>query len=176
MKINEAQYLLVADTLRIPDAKMQCAQENQTWEPLYLGTDWQPQLENSPIWVSVTPHDSLWQLWENDQTWATSAVLFAYSTRQDLHEIVKSLQNNITAPCEDGRLFLLRFYSPYTLSVIAKYGDETVTNAVLGVAHSAYLSPLISQDYGVSTIQHTRISTQKTQLSLPSALIEELLQ
>ncbi|EGQ8442769.1 DUF4123 domain-containing protein [Vibrio cholerae] len=176
MKINEAQYLLVVDTLRIPDAKMQCAQENQTWEPLYLGTDWQPQLENSPIWVSVTPHDSLWQLWENDQTWATSAVLFAYSTRQDLHEIVKSLQNNITAPCEDGRLFLLRFYSPYTLSVIAKYGDETVTNAVLGVAHSAYLSPLISQDYGVSTIQHTRISTQKTQLSLPSALIEELLQ
>ncbi|HGS4571863.1 hypothetical protein B4926_18805 [Vibrio cholerae] len=176
MKINEAQYLLVVDTLRIPDAKMQCAQENQTWEPLYLGTDWQPQLENSPIWVSVTPHDSLWQLWENDQTWATSAVLFTYSTRQDLHEIVKSLQNNITAPCEDGRLFLLRFYSPYTLSVIAKFGDEAVTNAVLGVAHSAYLSPLIIQDYGVSTIQHTRISTQKTQLSLPSALIEELLQ
>ncbi|EGQ7785170.1 DUF4123 domain-containing protein [Vibrio cholerae] len=176
MKINEAQYLLVVDTLRIPDAKMQCAQENQTWEPLYLGTDWQPQLENSPIWVSVTPHDSLWQLWENDQTWATSAVLFAYSTRQDLHEIVKSLQNNITAPCEDGRLFLLRFYSPYTLSVIAKFGDEAVTNAVLGVAHSAYLSPLIIQDYGVNTIQHTRLNSQQTPLSLPRALIEELLQ
>ncbi|EKF9756782.1 DUF4123 domain-containing protein [Vibrio cholerae] len=176
MKINEAQYLLVVDTLRIPDAKMQCAQENQTWELLYLGTDWQPQLENSPIWVSVTPHDSLWQLWENDQTWATSAVLFAYSTRQDLHEIVKSLQNNITAPCEDGRLFLLRFYSPYTLSVIAKFGDEAVTNAVLGVAHSAYLSPLIIQDYGVNTIQHTRLNSQQTPLSLPRALIEELLQ
>ncbi|ENM5924723.1 DUF4123 domain-containing protein [Vibrio mimicus] len=176
MMSDEAQYVLVVDTLRVTDAKKMCTQENKEWEPLYTGTNWQPQLENSPIWVSVAPHDPLWQLWENEQTWATSAVLFAYSTRQDLHEIVKSLQNNITAPCEDGRLFLLRFYSPYTLSVIAKYGDEAVTNAVLGVAHSAYLSPLISQDYGVNTIQHTRISTQQTQLSLPSALIEELLQ
>lgn len=176
MKSDEAQYLLVVDTLRIPDAKMLCAQENQTWEPLYLGTDWQPQLPHSPIWIKVSPQDPFWQHWENDQTWATSAVMFAYSDNSNINDMVTSLQSNITAPCEDGRLFLLRFYSPYTLSVIAKYGNETVTNAVLGVAYAAYLSPLIAQEYGVESVQHTRLNSQQTPLSLPIALIEELLQ
>ncbi|MGB6293540.1 MAG: DUF4123 domain-containing protein [Vibrio anguillarum] len=176
MKSDDNQYLLVVDALRVTDAKQICTQDNNEWGPLYLGTEWQPQLENSPIWVKVTPDDPLWQLWENDQTWATSAVIFVYSDNQELNDIVTSLQNNITALSADGRLFLLRFYSPYTLSVIAKYGDEAVTNAVLGAAHSACLSPLISQEYGLENVQHTRFNSQQTPLSLPSALIEELLQ
>nr|MBF4242574.1 DUF4123 domain-containing protein [Vibrio anguillarum] len=49
-------------------------------------------------------------------------------------------------------------------------------NAVLGAAHSACLSPLISQEYGLENVQHTRFNSQQTPLSLPSALIEELLQ
>ncbi len=170
------QYLLLIDTLRVVDAKQICAQEENEWLPLYLGTEWQPQLDNSPIWLKVTPDDPLWQRWKNDVAWGSSAVIFAYDDDTELRDVIRSLQNNITAYSEDGRLFLLRFYSPYTLSLIAKHSDETLINAVLGLAHTAYLSPTVSIDYGVEHIKQTRTHTVDLPLILPNTLIEELLQ
>ncbi len=130
----------------------------------------------SPIWVKVTQGDALWQRWKKDVVWGSSAVIFAYDNNTEFRNVIRSLQNNITAYSEDGRLFLLRFYSPYTLSLIAKYSDETLINAVLGLAHTAYLSPMVSADYGVEHIRQTRTHTVDLPLILPNTLIEELLQ
>ncbi|KOO07631.1 DUF4123 domain-containing protein [Vibrio hepatarius] len=169
-------YLMLVDTLRVLDAKQICAQEENEWEPLYLGTDWQPQLDNSPIWIKVKPNDAIWQRWENEVNWATSAIVFIYSTGILLQDAINALKNNITAYSQDGRLFFLRFYSPYTLSLIAKHGDETVTNKILGVSHTARLSPLVSADYDVDSIVRTNTNNKNSSLVLPNTLIEELLQ
>lgn len=176
MNSEEKNYLLVVDILRVTDAKKICAQEAKEWEPLYLGTDWQPQISNSPIWIKVNPLDELWQRWENDLNWATSAIIFVYQNDKNIEDVVKSLQKNITARSEDGRLFLYRFYSPYTLSVVAKYGDEDVINATLGLTESACFSPSLSDEYVSSIVRNTHRDLGQKQLSLPSALIEELLQ
>jgi len=175
MKEETSQYLLLLDALRIPDAKAILEKANQTWGALYLGTPWQPQIENSPIWITVTPGDVIWQRWQTNVIWANSGVVFEFDNQHSHKDMVASLQKNITVNSEDGRLFLLRFYSPYTLSLIAKHGSAGFVDSILGLANKAYQSTKVSDANKIEPVyKHDDVNHDATPL-INSELMKELL-
>lgn len=169
---NDHSYL-VLDTIRVPGAKTICAQNENEWEPLYLGTIWQHQIDLSPIWIRIDPKSAVWKKWETDPNWASSGIIFTFPNEISQNSAISSLQEKITAKSEDGRLFLLRFYSPYTLSQIAKYGERTEIDGILGDAISAQISPLLSKRNFVDVIENAKTRTSLSLLS--NKLVKELL-
>lgn len=172
MKSINYSYLIM-DTIRVPDAKKVCAENEQEWLPLYLGTNWQHQIDLSPICIRVEPKSAIWQRWETDSEWATSGVVFTFSQQVTSDLAMASLQKNITVTSENGRLYLLRFYSPSTFAKIAQYGEQKEIDGILGLAHSAHLSPLLSNIYSTDNVENHNSKASNTILS--NKLVKELL-
>lgn len=172
MKENNYSYLIL-DTIRVPDAKKVCAQNEQKWLPLYLGTHWQHQIDLSPICIRITPKSVIWQKWETDSDWATSGIIFTFSPQIGSDLAIASLQKNITVASEDGRLFLLRFYSPSTFAKIAQHGEQKEIDGILGLAQTAQLSPFLSSIYPINNVENHNSQASNTILS--NKLVKELL-
>lgn len=175
MKKETTEYLLLLDALRIPDAKFHLEKVNQTWGALYLGTIWQPQIENSPIWITVTPGDVIWQRWQTEPIWASSGIVFEYDNQHSHKDMIASLQKNITVKSEDGRLFLLRFYSPSTLSLIVKHGSPGFINGILGLADKVYPSPIVLPAHRIEPVYKTAEVSDGSALPFNNELIKALL-
>lgn len=172
MKSNNYSYLIL-DTIRVPDAKKVCAENEQEWLPLYLGTNWQHQIDLSPICIRVEPKSAIWQRWETDSEWATSGVVFTFSQQVTSDQAMASLQKNITVTSENGRLYLLRFYSPSTFAKIAQYGEQNEIDGILGLAHCAHLSPLVSNRYSLDSVESQNSHASNTLIT--TKLVKELL-
>lgn len=134
------QYVLVVDSLRVTDAFSTATIHGNHWSFLYARTDWQVQQQNSPACITVTPNDSIWEQWQTDPLWASSAVLFEFEFATSKSDIIDTIQKLITVRSEDGRLFLLRFYSPNTLSFLMKNLDDEAKSTLLGAANAAITS------------------------------------
>lgn len=172
MTVKNNSYLIL-DSIRLRDVKKICAQNEQEWQPLYLGTDWQHQIDLSPICVRVEPNSTIVHMWETNPDWATSGIVFTFSPQISSERAIASLQKNITVACEDGRLFLLRFYSPSTFTKIVKFGEQEEIDGVLGLAHSAQISPLLSNIYLIDKVENRSCQALNTLLS--KKLVKELL-
>ncbi|WP_252034158.1 DUF4123 domain-containing protein [Vibrio sp. SCSIO 43135] len=172
---DSSQKLLIVDANRVPNARQKCAENDLEWGNLYLGTNWQTQLDVSPIWIKTNRDDPIWKLWISEPLWASSSVLYEYVQEREFDSVIASLQNIITAKCEDGRLFLFRFYSPKTLSLIAKFGDETVVNQVIGAAESIQTSPLLAEELQLVPLRKSHQNQFDGPLVLNRDLIKELL-
>ncbi|MEX0336526.1 DUF4123 domain-containing protein [Vibrio tubiashii] len=166
---------LVLDSVRIPLAKQICTQNNEQWEPLYLGTVWQSQLDSSPICVLIDKNSKAWKLWETDQEWATSGVGFTFPDTVSKESAMISLRKNITVFSEDERLFLIRFYSPSTLAQIARYGERIEIDSLLADALNVQISPLISEAYGIDIVPNEYTSGSNSRCTFSNKLIKELL-
>ena len=164
---------LILDSIRVPDAKKICAENEQQWHPLYLGTDWQHQIDLSPIWVRIEPNSTIWNLWETNSDWATSGIIFTFSPQISSELAIASLQRNITVASEDRRLFLLRFYSPSTFAKIVQHGEQKEIDGILGLAQTAQLSPLLSNIYSTDNVENHNSQASNTILS--NKLVKELL-
>ncbi len=173
--MNEATYLLVLDSVRLPDAKSVCAKHQLDWLPLYLGTDWEPQLDLSPICIPVTKHDAIYQKWLSDNDWATSGVLFEYSSSVDFKQQLQALQSLITIKSEDGRLFLFRFYSPDTLIKLEKQSSSSFLSHLIAPATAVHLSPIVAEDEQSTSFYSTYQTRSPSKCIIPAELVELLL-
>lgn len=172
-KMSDTQYLLVLDSLRVPNAKKLCARHNIKWIPLYLGTEWQPQLDNSPICIQFSSKDEVSSLWENDHEWATSGVVFEFFKGVNFEEQMQSLQKLITLTSDDGRLFLLRFYSPQILKKIANYLGPDELKKVFNLVYLIHISPLVNEIDSPLFVNSNQVPNMDSYV-LPSKLVELL--
>ncbi|RQW65084.1 DUF4123 domain-containing protein [Vibrio viridaestus] len=169
------QYYLVLDRIRAEDAPKVCAQAGIEYQALYLGTAWQPQMDNSPIWIKISPEDAVWKKWSNDPLWASSGILFEFDETADEQNILASLKNNITVFSDDHRLLFFRFYSPRVLSMVLPNFNEGNIASLCGVANRISISPLLTQLYGFEHIENPSDEKKVNQLIITTELAEELL-
>ncbi len=173
--MNDVNYLLVLDSVRLPDAKSVCAKHQLDWLPLYLGTDWESQLALSPICVRVSKHDTIYQKWLTDSDWATSGVLFEYSLDVDFKQQLQALQSLITIKSEDGRLFLFRFYSPDTLIKLEKQSRNACLSHLIAPATAVHLSPIVVANNQNLTFNSTYQTRSPSESIIATELVEVLL-
>lgn len=172
---SNKQYYLVLDKIRVEEAPRICAQNDIEYQALYLGTAWQPQLENSPIWIKTVPEDTAWKKWSNDPSWASSGVVFEFDAGIDEENIMASLKNNITVFSDDGRLLWFRFYSPRVLSLVLPKLNEGDIACLCGVANRISISPLLTQLYGFEYLDNPSDKQKVNPLIITKELAEELL-
>ena len=173
--MNDVNYLLVLDSVRLPDAKSVCAKHQLDWLPLYLGTDWEPQLALSPICVPVSKHDAIYQKWLSDSDWATSGVLFEYSLDVDFKQQLQALQSLITIKSEDGRLYLFRFYSPDTVIKLEKQSRSSFLSHLIAPATAVHLSPTVAEDDQSTSFHSTYQTRSPSECIIATELVEVLL-
>ncbi|MGF1727663.1 DUF4123 domain-containing protein [Photobacterium nomapromontoriensis] len=176
MNSQNIQYVLLIDSHRVPDAAYLAVKNEHICGALYQNTQWEPQMDNSPVWLMVKPEDEVWQLWQTDSLWASSGVIFEYDATISQEEIIISLQRHITVYSEDGRLFVLRFYSPYTLTKILKNLQGHLITALLGKACAVSISACLFSLYGYTKINNPKIISEDSQFELPNEFIKELYQ
>ncbi len=173
--MNDVNYLLILDSVRLPDAKSVCAKHQLDWLPLYLGTDWESQLAHSPICVPVSKHDAIYQKWLSDSDWATSGVLFEYSSSVDFKQQLQALQSLITIKSEDGRLFLFRFYSPYTLTKLEQQSRSSFLSHLIAPATAIHLSPIVVENHQSASFHSNYQTRSPSESIIATELVEVLL-
>ncbi len=172
---NNVFYILVLDSVRVPDAVKFCAQHEAEFALLYHATEWEPQQAFSPVCITCTAGDPVYQQWQTDPQWASSGVLFEYDSQQTHAAAIEHLSRNITVLTEDERLLLLRFYSPHTLAVIANYPDSTPADYLLGNAVCAHFSPLLWDTLNIESTTRKSSDLFIKAYRFPTLLAEELL-
>ncbi|QMV17030.1 DUF4123 domain-containing protein [Vibrio spartinae] len=173
--MDDTQRYLVVDAIRVPEAAPLCARENIEYGKLYLGTPWQAQIDNSPLWIGFRENDAVWQQWQSDKRWADSSLCFEFDSMLSQSDVIASLQQHITITSEDGRLLLFRFYSPKTLINILPHLDSAQISALCGLACELRFSPLVPGAEALSPLTNPSDSPTLTPLMISKALAEELL-
>ncbi len=172
------QYALVVDALRVKDATALATTHEKPWFFLYDNTPWEAQLHNSPICITVTQGDAIWSLWQSNSLWASSAVLFEFESATPQEQRIDTLQKLITVNAQDGRLFLLRFYSPNTLSFLMAHLGHDEKQIFFGAANA-----VVTTLNGVASNALTRhektdidITLTNMDLVLDNQLVEAMFQ
>ncbi|ASA58105.1 DUF4123 domain-containing protein [Vibrio gazogenes] len=173
--MDDTQLYLVVDAIRVPEAAPFCARENIEYGKLYLGTPWQAQIDNSPLWIGFRENDAVWQQWQTDKRWADSSLCFEFDSMLPQSDIIASLQQHITITSEDGRLLLFRFYSPKSLMTVLPHLDSTQIAALCGLARELRVSSLSSGAEALLPLTNPSDSPTLTPLMISKALAEELL-
>ncbi|WP_281546342.1 DUF4123 domain-containing protein [Grimontia sp. SpTr1] len=172
------QYVLIVDTLRVTDAIAIATSHEKKWFYLYENTPWQSQLKNSPVCISITQDDAIWALWQNNSLWASSAVVFEFGNTMSPQSITQTLQKHITVNSQDGRLFLLRFYSPNALSVLmARMGNDE-KQIFFGAADAVLTSFNVAESQPFTRYEPPSIKTvlEDKDLVLDNSLVEAMFQ
>ncbi|PMN87960.1 hypothetical protein BCT23_24295 [Enterovibrio norvegicus] len=178
MRDHTPQYVLVVDALRVKDATALATTHEKPWFFLYDNTPWKAQLKNSPVCITVTEDDAIWSLWQSNSLWASSGVLFEFENATYQEERIDTLQRLITVNSEDGRLFLLRFYSPNTLSFLMAHLSHDEKQIFFGAANA-----VVTTLNGVASNTSTRhektdidITLTNMDLVLDNQLVEAMFQ
>lgn len=173
--MNDTLHYLVVDAIRVTEAAQICAKHEIEYGKLYLGTQWQAQIDNSPLWIKLHEEDAVWQQWQTDKRWASSSLCFEFDRTLPQAEVIKSLQQHITITSEDGRLLLFRFYSPKSLIAVLPHLDSTQISALCGLARELQVSPLVIGSEALLPLTNPSDSPTLAPLMISKELAEELL-
>lgn len=173
--MNDTQCYLVVDAIRVTEAAQICAKHEIEYGKLYLGTQWQAQIDNSPLWIKFHQEDAIWQQWQTDKRWASSSLSFNFDDILSQAEVINSLQQHITITSEDGRLLLFRFYSPKSLMTVLPHLDSTQISALCGLARELHVSPLVMGAEALLPLTNLSDSPTLAPLMISKELAEELL-
>ncbi|MEZ8027536.1 hypothetical protein A1OW_04040 [Enterovibrio norvegicus] len=171
-------YVLVVDALRVKDATAFATTHEKPWFFLYDNTPWKAQRQNSPVCITVTKDDALWSLWQNNSLWASSAVLFEFDSAIPQENRIDTLQKLITVNSQDGRLFLLRFYSPNTLSFLMAHLSNDEKQIFFGTADAVLTSFNVAESQPIKRYEPPTIKTvlADKDLVLDNQLVEAMFQ
>lgn len=173
--MSNTQRYLVIDVIRVPEAARICAEHEIRYGKLYLGTQWQTQIESSPLWIQFYEGDEVCQQWQNDKQWASGSVCFEFDDTVLQADVISSLQQHITITSEDGRLLLFRFYSPKSLMVVLPHLDLTQISVLCGLARELSVSSLVVDADALLPITNPSDSPTLSPLMISKELAEELL-
>ncbi|MFM2479480.1 DUF4123 domain-containing protein [Celerinatantimonas sp. MCCC 1A17872] len=172
--LKKIHYVMVLDQLRINDCKAWLAAHNYEVLPLYLDTEWAPQLENSPLLITLEKLDPLWMQWEEDMNWASSGIVYQLRDPMTLDDLAVQLRKNITIKSQNGKLWLWRFYSPKIWKQLSQLLTSQQLQLIQGCASAVHLSPLVSPAHNALVYPNNPVMTSH-QLILPDTMIEELI-
>lgn len=172
--MKQANYYLIIDSIRIGNIEPILEKYNYEYGSLYSGTEWASQITLSPLWIKVTPDCYIWEKWNHNETWGNSGIIYQYVDTPH-QEVIEQFKNNITTYSDDGKLYLVRYYSPKALyKALSKLTEDIITHFTC-YANRIYISKNASNKINKNLIFKIDITNSNTRNCFSPEMIKELM-